>query len=128
MQLALFALLTGVLIAAYLAPTVPSGLAPVTRWVLPSLGVGLAVAFGVLATNQWLYGRALLERGRQIEAAVHVLVPGLAHVRTLGLLTHLALRAADAQPTALAVSAASYTVCGVGWLGAMLAMLLGWRS
>jgi hypothetical protein len=66
-----------------------SALAHAPHWVLPAIGMLLAALFACLTASDLARARSLLPRGLQVETAVELLLPGIGHVRTLGLLSQV---------------------------------------
>jgi hypothetical protein len=124
-QLALFLILSVVLALGYLPIAVASEprWAP-ARWALPGLGALLGVVFLALEVGSLAYRREWSRRGRQIETALQVLVPGIGHVRSLALLSEF-----DPQPSVpvrIATGAVGLTYGAVllAWIAALLVAAL----
>lgn len=124
-QLALFLLVSVFLAFGYLpiATAAEARWVP-ARWALPALGALLAMVFLALEIGALAYRREWARRGRQIETALQVLLPGMGHVSSLALLSQF-----DPEPRArvrLATAAVGvlYALMLLAWATALAVMAL----
>ena len=120
-QLALFLLVSVVVIFIYLPIATATTIrwAP-ARWALPAFGVVLALLFLALELGLLAYRREWSRRGRQIETALQLLVPGIGHVSSLALLTEFDPETSARVRLATAAVGVLYALMLLAW-GAALA-------
>jgi hypothetical protein len=94
------------------------------RWALPSLGAILSLVFLALEAGALAYRSEWARRGRQIEAAVQVLSPGIGPVSSLALLSQFDPGVSGRARLASAAIGALYGLALLAWAAALLAMLL----
>jgi hypothetical protein len=125
-QFAVFIIVSGVILYGYLP--IASGAEPrfrLARWALPALGVVVSLVFLALEAGLLAYRREWVRRGRQIETALQVLVPGLGHVSALALLSEFD---PDTSVSVRAATGATGALCALmvlAWAAALLAMAFG---
>ncbi len=124
-QLALFLLISVLLAGGYLpiATAAEPRWVP-ARWALPALGALLALVFLGLEIGSLAYRSEWARRGRQIETALQVLVPGIGPVSPLALLSEFDPQSKASVRLATAAVWLLYALGLLGWVVALLAMAL----
>jgi hypothetical protein len=124
-QLAVFIFASALIAIGYLpiAAASDSRWAP-ARWALPSLGVIVSAVFLTLEVGALAYRREWARRGRQIETAVQVLLPGIGPVSSIALLTQFDPGVSVRVRLATAAIGSLYALGLLAWCAALLAMLL----
>jgi hypothetical protein len=124
-HLALFLVVTVILGLGYLLiAAAPESRWTPARWALPALGALLGMVFLALEIGSLAYRREWARRGRQIETALQVLLPGIGSVRPLALLTEF-----DPEPTprvqvATGAVLVLYGALLLAWISALLVAAL----
>jgi hypothetical protein len=124
MQLTVFIFASALIALGYLpiAAAVESRWVP-ARWVLPSVGLVLSAVFLALEVGALAYRHEWGRRGRQIETAVQVLLPGIGHVGSIALLSEFDPGASLRVRLATAAIGSLYALALLAWSAALLAML-----
>jgi len=124
-QLALFLLVSLVLGFGYLPiATAAEARWGTARWALPAFGALLTGVFLSLESGSLAYRREWARRGRQIETAVQVLVPGIGHMSSLALLSQFDPDSRARVRLATAAIGALYALLLVAWATALIVMAL----
>lgn len=127
-QLALFIAGSAAIAGGYLAvAAAPDPRLDLARWALPALGLLVSLVFLALELGSIAYQRALARRGRQIETATQILLPGTGRVRPLALLCDLHIGEGEWARAAVWVAGALYGLALLAWIAALLATALGSR-
>lgn len=113
------AVIAGPYLAVAMAPAPRLALA---RWALPALGLLVALGFLTLEAGALALARVVERRGRQVEAALQVLLAGRGRIRPLGLETEGLSEAAEVGAWAVLVM---YGLLALGWLAALIATAAG---
>ncbi|MGH8228880.1 MAG: hypothetical protein ACRET2_03785 [Steroidobacteraceae bacterium] len=127
-RLALFCIASGALAAGYLATLSQARPLDIVGWALPGLGVAVCLVFVALEAGAGAYRRACLERGRQIELAVQILLPGLGRVKSLALLADFHPDDGGQMLCGSGAPVALYGVVGLAWIAALTAAALGFHA
>jgi hypothetical protein len=126
-RLALYSAVSVALVTGYLRLAVSHDpAAGLARWVLPALGVLLSVVFLVMEWGSAATGAELAYRGRQLEACIQILMPGVGHVRSPGLSSGSTLDGDDWLRSGLAASCALYALLLLAWAAALASTAVGW--
>jgi hypothetical protein len=128
-RLALYGAASAALVAGYLhvaASHEPA--AGLARWVLPSLGVLVSVIFLVMEWGAAAVASELAYRGRQIEACLQILMPGVGHVRAPALLSSPDIEGDDWLRSGLAASCVLYSLLLLAWAAALASAAVGWPA
>ncbi len=125
-QLTVFVIVSTVMVVAYLAvAAAPEPRWGLARWALPAFGALVSLVFLALEAGSLAYRREWARRGRQIETALQVLLPGLGHVSPLALLSQF--DPDTSAPVRLATGAVG-ALCALmvlAWAAALLARAFG---
>jgi hypothetical protein len=128
-HLSLYSAVSAALIAGYLRIAVSHDpAAGLARWVLPSLGVLVSIAFLIIEWGLAVSRNELAHRGRQLEACVQILMPGVGHVRSPGLLSGPAVEGDDWLRSGLAASCVLYLLLLLACAAALASAAAGWRA
>ena len=128
-HLSLYSAVSAALIAAYLRIAVSHDpAAGLARWVLPSLGMLVSIAFLIMEWGLTVSRSELAYRGRQLEACVQILMPGVGHVRSPGLLSGPAVEGDDWLRSGLAASCVLYVLLLLAWAAALASAAAGWPA
>jgi len=98
------------------------------RWALPGAGIAVALLFLALECGSQAQQSTRVRRGRQIEAVVQVLMPGIGHMRTLGLLGDELAEAGRGFRNGAFPRIGAYALLLLASLAALTAALAGWRA
>jgi hypothetical protein len=124
-QLALFLLVSVMLGLAYLpiATAAEPRWGP-ARWALPAFGALVALMFLALEAGSLAYRGEWARRGRQIETALQLLLPGIGRVSSLALHTEFDPQLSARVRLAAAAVGLLYGLTFTGWVAALAAMAL----
>jgi hypothetical protein len=126
-RLALYSAVSVALVTGYLRLAVSHDpAAGLARWVLPALGVLLSIVFLVMEWGAAATGAELAYRGRQLEASIQILMPGVGHVRSPGLSSGPTLDGDDSLRIGLAASYLLYALLLLAWAAALASTAVGW--
>jgi hypothetical protein len=90
------------------------------RWALPAAGMLVSLACLALEIGWLVYRREWSRRGRQIETALQVLLPGLGHVSPLALLSQFDPDASVPVRIATGAIGALYALALLAWAAALI--------
>jgi hypothetical protein len=128
-RLALYGAVSAALVAGYLRLALShEPAAGLARWVLPSLGILVSVAFLTMEWGAAATGSELAYRGRQLEACLQLLMPGVAHVRSPALLSGSAADGDDWLRSGLAAACGLYALLLLAWAAALASTAVGWPA
>jgi len=123
-QLAVFIVASMPIAIGFLAIAVsPDAPWRAVRWALPALGAAVSLIFIALEVGALAYRREWTRRGRQIETAVQVLLPGIGPVSSLALLSEFDPTTTMRVRLAIAAVSALYALALAAWIATLLAML-----
>lgn len=121
-QLAMFIVGSGAIVAGYLAVAAsPRASLDLARWTLPALGLAVSLVFLCLELGSIAHRRALAERGRQIEAAMQILLPGIGRVKSLALLGEFEAGESEWAQAGAWAAGALYALLLAAWAAALAA-------
>jgi hypothetical protein len=122
-QLAIFLIVSAAIAGGYLPIAAASGprWGP-ARWALPAVGVLVSLTFLALEIGSLAYRREWARRGRQIETALQVLVPGVGHVSPLALLSQFDPDTSVSVRIATGAAGALYGLMLLAWGAALTTM------
>jgi len=124
-QLAIFIVASMLVAIGFLATAVsPDAPRRAVHWALPALGAAVSLIFIALEAGALAYRREWARRGRQIETAVQVLLPGIGHVSSLALLSEFDPSTTVRVRLAIAAVSALYAVALAAWIATLLGMLV----
>ena len=124
-QLTAFIFASALIALGYLPVAVaPDSRWAAARWALPSIGVIVSAVFLALEAGTLAYRREWARRGRQIETALQVLLPGVGPVSSIALLSQFDPGVSVRVRLATAAIASLYALGLLAWCAALLAMFL----
>ncbi len=127
-ELAVFVAASAAIIAGYLSvASSPDPRLNLARWALASLGLLASLVFLGLQLGAIAHRGALTRRGRQIETAMQILLPGIGRVKSLALLSEFQPAEGEWARSGAWVAGALSIVMLLAWAAALVAMALDLR-
>jgi len=114
-RLVLFVAASAAILECYLVSPLVPGTAGLARWAWPLFGAALSLALLALDLSAAIDRSELARRGRQLEMALQLLVPGVGPVASLALLSDFAALESEPVRSGNAARCALYAAGALGW-------------